>query len=187
MGALSWGRGADFEAPAAVGVAHVRRAPIEPEEVRLPLKKVAATHALLRGSALRRGRAAALDVAHAGLVHGALGRRENDVVRVADRLEDVHAADARLPRNVHGPVWQLRAVDHHLCEAGLRSRLVPLLHGQRPRAALPRLGEQDLVDLVRKVELDLALRALGIEGQELPVERRRRCTRVAAAAGVCGG
>src|SRR6266702_173272 len=131
-GALPGWRRADFEAPAAVGVARVRRAPIEPEEERLSIEQVSAAHALLSGCALRRGRATALDIAHAGLVDGALGRAEHDVVRVADGLEDVHAADARLLRDVHGPVWQLRAVDHHFRETRLRRRLVPFLHGQRP-------------------------------------------------------
>lgn len=90
-------------------------------------------------------------------MHGALGGRQHDVVGVADSLEDVHAADARLARDVHGPVGQLCTVDYHLREARLCRRLVPLLHRQRPRANVPRLREQDLVDLVRKVELDLAL------------------------------
>jgi hypothetical protein len=89
-------------------------------------------------------------------MHIALGRREHYVVRVADRLEDVHATDARLPRDIHGPVGQLRAVNHHLREARFSRRLVSLIHGQRPHAATS-LCEQDLVDLVRKVELDLAL------------------------------
>ena len=119
---------ADFEAPAAIGVARVRHAPIEPEEERLSFEKIAAAYTLLRGCALGRGRASPLDVAHALLMHVALGRREHYVVGIADRLEDVHAADARLPCDVHGPVGQLCAVDHHLREARFCCRLVPLIH-----------------------------------------------------------
>jgi len=95
----------DFEAPAAIRVSRVGRAPIKPKEECFSLEQVPPTHTLLARGTLGRRRPAALDVAHALLVHIALGRREHDVVRVADRLEDVHASDARLPRNVHGPVW----------------------------------------------------------------------------------
>ena len=98
-------------------------------EKRRTLEKVAAAHALLAGCEPRAsagsGTRCRARVTDACCSRSSWAR----LVRIADHFEDVHAADAGLPRDVHGPVWQLRSVDHHLRKAQFRRRLVLLLHG----------------------------------------------------------
>ena len=110
-------------------------------------------------------------------MHGTLRRRQHHVVRVADGLEDVDAADAGLPRDVHRPVWQLGTVDDHLCKTRFGRGLVSLEDAQWSRTSSG-FCEDDLVDFARKVESQLPLRAPSIEWQKLPVQRCWWCTGV---------
>ncbi len=102
--ALLRGWRADFETPASIRITQVGRSPIESEEQRFSFEKIAPAHAVLY--ALRRRRTAPLDVSDASLVVGVGAFRacQHHVVSVADGIEDVHAADARLAYDVHGPV-----------------------------------------------------------------------------------
>ena len=158
---------ADFEAPASVRIARVRYSPIKPKKLRPSIQKITAAHTLF--TPFRRWRSAPLDVSYARLMHRSLRSRQHHVVRIADGLEDVDAADTGLARNVHGPIWQLGTEDDHLCKTRLRRRLVPLEDAQWPRTSSG-FREDDLVDLARKVESQLPLRASRIEGQKFPVQ-----------------
>jgi len=71
-------------------------------------------------------------------------------------------------------------MDDHLRQGRLGRRLVFLEGAQWSRATLA-FGEDDLVDLARKVELQLPLRAFSIEGQKLPVQRRGWLARICGA------
>jgi len=122
-------RSADFEAPASIRIARVRCSPVEPKEHRFSIEKVAAAHALF--SALRGGRTAPLNISDARLVDRTLRGRQYHVVGIADGLEDVDAANTRLTRNVHGPIWQLGAENDHLRNARICRRLLPFENAQR--------------------------------------------------------
>src|SRR5712672_454907 len=139
------GRG-EFEAPASIRIARVRRSPVEPKEYRFSIEKVAATQALF--SAFRRRRTAPLDISDARLVDRTLGGCQHHVVCIADGLEDVDAADTRLTRDVHGPIGQLGAENDHLRNARFSCRLVSFEDAQRTRTPSD-FRKNDLIYLAR--------------------------------------
>ena len=85
-------RRSDFEAPASVRIAGVRRSPIEPEELRLSIREGPGGGTPFL-SPFRRWRSASFDIPYARLVNRTLHSRQHHVVRIPDGLEDVHAAD----------------------------------------------------------------------------------------------